>query len=94
MVTLLEINTKKWTITHKREKGCYTLTHGLQDELVLSDSQRRLNADGQLRGLDDRTGLHLHLERGRQVLVGRHRERQGSKTYDTRKCREIKQRKG
>lgn len=92
MVTLLEINTKKWTITHKREKGCYKLTHGLQDELVLSDSQRRLNADGQLRGLDDRTGLHLHLERGRQVLVGRHGGK--NKTYDTRKCREIKQRKG
>ena len=28
--------------------SCYGLTHGLQDKLVLSDSQRRLDTNGQL----------------------------------------------
>lgn len=42
------------------------LTHGLQDKLVLSDCQGRLNTDSQLGGLYDRTGLHLHLESEQQ----------------------------
>lgn len=39
------------------------LTHGLQDKLVLSDGQWRLDADGQLGRLDNTAGLHLDLHR-------------------------------
>lgn len=46
-----------------------TLTHVLQDKLVLSDGQRRLNADHQLGGLDDGAGLDLHLADKREGLV-------------------------
>lgn len=46
-----------------------TLTHVLQDKLVLSDGQRWLNADHQLGGLDDGPGLDLHLADKREGLV-------------------------
>lgn len=71
-------------------KSCYRLTHGLQDKLVLSDGQGRLDADSQLRGLYNTTGLHLHLERERQIIE---EDVEGKTGKQGRKCREIK-RKG